>query len=265
MPLHEPRLTYPYFLWRVGQRVLLLIQCPILSITSRDCYYFSRQHLNDCSTYPRGNDPSPLQVYFPRYCFEPEKCSQTLCRTCEHHDDVCLVCYATQPRMSVRSCSEEMHAFSRAPARVDALERHSVAQVACGWKHTAARTEGGLLFTWGWGGAMGAYVGEGGSGGGQLVSRPKRLLAKSRLAGGPVPKVKTPAAATVALKKPLVTMRTPLPSLHALEGRERKILKSQRLVSQESNRNDLVKLDIGDSGLVTGLLQVGFQIPSSSP
>lgn len=63
---------------------------------------------------------------------------------------------------------EELHAFSREPAKVEALNPYRIAQVACGWKHTAACTEDGRLFTWGWGGAMGADGEAEGSGGGQL-------------------------------------------------------------------------------------------------
>eukprot|EP00850_Spirogloea_muscicola_P020445 SM000216S06571 [mRNA] locus=s216:185144:189462:+ [translate_table: standard] len=56
------------------------------------------------------------------------------------------------------------------PTRVeaDAVKQLTMVQVACGWKHTAAVSANGILFVWGWGGAPGAAVGSGDSGGGQL-------------------------------------------------------------------------------------------------
>lgn len=56
----------------------------------------------------------------------------------------------------------------RRPSRVRGLS--DVRQISAGWKHNAAVTDGGLLYTWGWGGSQGtAYSFEGKSGtGGQL-------------------------------------------------------------------------------------------------
>ncbi|CAL0319756.1 unnamed protein product [Lupinus luteus] len=45
--------------------------------------------------------------------------------------------------------------------------KSSVSQVACGWKHTAAISEG-RVFTWGWGGSNGTFSDSGHSSGGQL-------------------------------------------------------------------------------------------------
>ncbi|GAV76845.1 RCC1 domain-containing protein [Cephalotus follicularis] len=42
-----------------------------------------------------------------------------------------------------------------------------VSQVSCGWKHTAAISEGNV-FTWGWGGSHGTFSEDGHSSGGQL-------------------------------------------------------------------------------------------------
>lgn len=42
----------------------------------------------------------------------------------------------------------------RRPSRVKGLAE--VEQIAAGWKHSAAVTSGGRLFTWGWGGSQGA-------------------------------------------------------------------------------------------------------------
>ena len=47
------------------------------------------------------------------------------------------------------------------PSRVPGLE--DVRQLAAGWKHNAAVTDGGRLYTWGWGGSQGKlWVGFGG-------------------------------------------------------------------------------------------------------
>ncbi|KAJ7945150.1 ultraviolet-B receptor UVR8 [Quillaja saponaria] len=43
----------------------------------------------------------------------------------------------------------------------------SVSQISCGWKHTAAISEG-KVFTWGWGGSHGTFSEDGHSSGGQL-------------------------------------------------------------------------------------------------
>ncbi|PON61809.1 Regulator of chromosome condensation [Trema orientale] len=43
----------------------------------------------------------------------------------------------------------------------------TVSQVSCGWKHTAAISEG-KVFTWGWGGSHGTFSVDGHSSGGQL-------------------------------------------------------------------------------------------------
>lgn len=45
--------------------------------------------------------------------------------------------------------------------------RHSVSEVSCGWKHTAA-ISGGNVYTWGWGGSHGTFSVDGHSSGGQL-------------------------------------------------------------------------------------------------
>ncbi|MED6123603.1 hypothetical protein PIB30_050628 [Stylosanthes scabra] len=47
--------------------------------------------------------------------------------------------------------------------------RSSVSQVSCGWKHTAAISEG-RVFTWGWGGSYGTFSEVGHSSAGQLVN-----------------------------------------------------------------------------------------------
>lgn len=41
----------------------------------------------------------------------------------------------------------------RRPSRVRGLS--DVRQISAGWKHNAAVTDGGLLYTWGWGGSQG--------------------------------------------------------------------------------------------------------------
>jgi len=48
------------------------------------------------------------------------------------------------------------------------LERLNFASVSCGWRHTAAITEEGVLYTWGWGGFLGSSGSEEDSTGGQL-------------------------------------------------------------------------------------------------
>lgn len=45
--------------------------------------------------------------------------------------------------------------------------KHSVSQVSCGWKHTAAISEG-HVYAWGWGGSHGTFSEDGHSSGGQL-------------------------------------------------------------------------------------------------
>nr|GEV34951.1 ultraviolet-B receptor UVR8 isoform X1 [Tanacetum cinerariifolium] len=54
------------------------------------------------------------------------------------------------------------------PERVGGpFQRHPVCKVSCGWKHTAAISDGNV-YTWGWGGAMGTFFEEEHSSGGQL-------------------------------------------------------------------------------------------------
>ncbi|XP_060212325.1 ultraviolet-B receptor UVR8 isoform X4 [Lycium barbarum] len=54
------------------------------------------------------------------------------------------------------------------PERVEGpFLRHSVSEVSCGWKHTAA-ISGGNVYTWGWGGSHGTFSVDGQSSGGQL-------------------------------------------------------------------------------------------------
>ncbi|XP_044503423.1 ultraviolet-B receptor UVR8 [Mangifera indica] len=54
------------------------------------------------------------------------------------------------------------------PERVQGpFSRSSVYKVSCGWKHTAAISEGNV-FTWGWGGSHGTFSEDGHSSGGQL-------------------------------------------------------------------------------------------------
>ncbi|GMH13096.1 hypothetical protein Nepgr_014937 [Nepenthes gracilis] len=54
------------------------------------------------------------------------------------------------------------------PERVQGpFSMHSVYKVSCGWKHTAAISEG-HIFTWGWGGSHGTFSVDGHSSGGQL-------------------------------------------------------------------------------------------------
>lgn len=48
------------------------------------------------------------------------------------------------------------------------LRAVSAVQVACGWKHTAALTANGQIYTWGWGGSQGSHAMDGRSSGGQL-------------------------------------------------------------------------------------------------
>ncbi|XP_006345746.1 ultraviolet-B receptor UVR8 isoform X2 [Solanum tuberosum] len=53
------------------------------------------------------------------------------------------------------------------PERVEGpFLRHSVSEVSCGWKHTAAIS--GNVYTWGWGGSHGTFSVDGHSSGGQL-------------------------------------------------------------------------------------------------
>uniref|UniRef100_A0A7C9AVY8 RCC1-like domain-containing protein n=2 Tax=Opuntia streptacantha TaxID=393608 RepID=A0A7C9AVY8_OPUST len=61
-------------------------------------------------------------------------------------------------------CTDVIHS----PERVEGpFLRQSVSKVSCGWKHTAAISDG-HLFTWGWGGSHGTFSVDGHSSGGQL-------------------------------------------------------------------------------------------------
>ncbi|GAB4855743.1 hypothetical protein Ancab_024387 [Ancistrocladus abbreviatus] len=61
-------------------------------------------------------------------------------------------------------CTDAVHL----PERVQGpFLRQSVYKVSCGWKHTAAISEG-HIFTWGWGGSHGTFSVDGQSSGGQL-------------------------------------------------------------------------------------------------
>ncbi|XP_034691673.1 ultraviolet-B receptor UVR8 [Vitis riparia] len=54
------------------------------------------------------------------------------------------------------------------PERIEGpFSKNPVSQVSCGWKHTAAISEGNV-FTWGWGGSYGTFSDDGHSSGGQL-------------------------------------------------------------------------------------------------
>ncbi|XP_061354679.1 ultraviolet-B receptor UVR8 isoform X1 [Gastrolobium bilobum] len=56
----------------------------------------------------------------------------------------------------------------RLPEKVQGpFSKSSVSQISCGWKHTAAISEG-RVFTWGWGGSNGTFSEVGHSSGGQL-------------------------------------------------------------------------------------------------
>ncbi|KAL9248158.1 hypothetical protein vseg_021513 [Gypsophila vaccaria] len=56
----------------------------------------------------------------------------------------------------------------QSPQRVEGpFLRQSVSKVSCGWKHTAAISDG-CVFTWGWGGSHGTFSVDGQSSGGQL-------------------------------------------------------------------------------------------------
>lgn len=57
---------------------------------------------------------------------------------------------------------------SSSPERVQGpFLRSPVIGVSCGWKHTAAISEG-KVYTWGWGGSHGTFAEDGHSSGGQL-------------------------------------------------------------------------------------------------
>lgn len=61
-------------------------------------------------------------------------------------------------------CTDVVHF----PERVEGpFLRQSVSKVSCGWKHTAAISDG-HIFTWGWGGSHGTFSVDGHSSGGQL-------------------------------------------------------------------------------------------------
>ncbi|XP_010674387.2 ultraviolet-B receptor UVR8 isoform X2 [Beta vulgaris subsp. vulgaris] len=61
-------------------------------------------------------------------------------------------------------CTDVIHS----PERVEGpFRRQSVSKVSCGWKHTAAISDG-HVFTWGWGGSHGTFSVDGHSSGGQL-------------------------------------------------------------------------------------------------
>ncbi|XP_021853090.1 ultraviolet-B receptor UVR8 isoform X1 [Spinacia oleracea] len=62
-------------------------------------------------------------------------------------------------------CTDVIHS----PERVEGpFLRQSVSKVSCGWKHTAAISADGYVFTWGWGGSHGTFSVDGHSSGGQL-------------------------------------------------------------------------------------------------
>ncbi|MCL7027791.1 hypothetical protein MKW94_030961 [Papaver nudicaule] len=55
------------------------------------------------------------------------------------------------------------------PRRVEGpLSEVRVCEIACGWKHSAAISDDGKIFTWGWGGSNGTFSVDGQSSGGQL-------------------------------------------------------------------------------------------------
>ncbi|XP_057972295.1 ultraviolet-B receptor UVR8 isoform X2 [Malania oleifera] len=61
-------------------------------------------------------------------------------------------------------CTDVIHS----PERVQGpFLKYPVCKVSCGWKHTAAISEG-KIFTWGWGGSHGTFSEDGHSSGGQL-------------------------------------------------------------------------------------------------
>ncbi|KAL2941860.1 Ultraviolet-B receptor UVR8, partial [Bienertia sinuspersici] len=61
-------------------------------------------------------------------------------------------------------CTDVIHS----PERVEGpFLRESVSKVSCGWKHTAAISDG-YVFAWGWGGSHGTFSVDGHSSGGQL-------------------------------------------------------------------------------------------------
>jgi hypothetical protein len=61
----------------------------------------------------------------------------------------CYVCVRTSvppPLAPAPVCTVDRHA----PIRVHGLEGLHVARVACGWRHSAAVTDNGRVFSWGW-------------------------------------------------------------------------------------------------------------------
>ncbi|XP_024534524.1 ultraviolet-B receptor UVR8 isoform X2 [Selaginella moellendorffii] len=56
---------------------------------------------------------------------------------------------------------------SSKPLRLESLAEAFMSEISCGWKHTAAISDG-YIFSWGWGGSYGTYATQAESSGGQL-------------------------------------------------------------------------------------------------
>ena len=66
----------------------------------------------------------------------------------------CRLPLSTCPQQNgVLGLGHEKDQQPRRPSRVRGLS--DVRQISAGWKHNAAVTDGGLLYTWGWGGSQG--------------------------------------------------------------------------------------------------------------